>query len=150
MIGFVQLNKDELPGLRELIEIEEMDETGLFLQPCSKLGPQGCTIYTQRPVNCRLFNCKLLKSVQDNELSFEAAMDVLTQVRMKMRAIEAQIATLPVQLKSRSFKFQMRELRKLLQEATPESPLSQGNLNLLSDIDEFNSLVAATFGVSIY
>jgi len=150
LIGFVQFDKEDLPFVRELMDVEEVDEGGFFFQPCTRLGPQGCTIYSQRPKPCRLFKCKLLLRVENGETSYNSAMEDLKIVSMKKQAIEERLYTLPSQLKSVSFKFQICELRKLLREKAAKMPLSEDEQNLLSEIAEFNTLVTKSFGISLY
>ena len=48
LIGFVQLNREEMSVLRELMEIENVNGKGIFLQPCNNYC-DGCTIYSKRP-----------------------------------------------------------------------------------------------------
>ena len=151
LIGFVQLDRDELPVLRELKEIEEVDGNGFFLQPCSNLGSEGCTIYAQRPTNCDKFNCHLITRVAKKELAFDAAIERLNVVRQKKEALEKQVTILPFQLKSQSFFFKILELNKLFADQKKgESSLSKQQEAFLSDLDEFNRLVSDTFGVSFY
>ena len=63
-IGFVQLEENEITRVKKILEIEEVVGNGFILQPCKKLGCNGCTIYNDRPSQCVKFECKLLsKSV---------------------------------------------------------------------------------------
>lgn len=151
LIGFVQLDSDELSVLREVKEIEEVDGTGFFLQPCANLGCDGCTIYAQRPRNCDKFKCEMLKLVESKELGFDSAVERLNVVTQKMRIIEEHLSTLPFKLKSQSFYFKVMELNKLWRnDKKYESSLSQKQEEILSDLDEFNTLVSNTFGISFY
>ena len=69
LIGFVQLESEEIPAIRELMDVEGVKDKGVFLQPCSKYC-DGCTIYSQRPKQCASFKCGLLNSVEQKELDF--------------------------------------------------------------------------------
>ena len=84
LIGFVQLKKAEIPALKNVLEIEvDSNGDGIFLQSCGNLCVEGCTIYDKRPKQCKSFNCKLLKSVEDYEIAFDSAVDVINVVKQK-------------------------------------------------------------------
>ena len=148
MIGFVRLNREELPVLKEIIEIEEEDGKGFFIQPCKNYC-DGCTIYSNRPKQCDNFNCGLLKSVQQKEVDFDSALKTIEVVKQKKKAIEQNLAVLQLKLKSGSFYFKMVELKKLLQKSTSESALTQNHLELISDLEQLDSLLLEKFGVSL-
>ena len=82
LIGYVKLGSEELPALRELLNIEEEGGKGFFLQPC-KSYCDGCTIYSNRPKQCDNFKCGLLKSVEQKELSFDTALERINAVSQK-------------------------------------------------------------------
>ncbi|MBL4710341.1 MAG: hypothetical protein JKY48_18070, partial [Flavobacteriales bacterium] len=48
LIGHVQLDREEIPVVRELMDIEDENGNGFFLQPCTKYC-DACNIYSQRP-----------------------------------------------------------------------------------------------------
>ncbi len=88
LIGFIQVEKKEIPALKDLLEIEEdSNGDGVFLQGCNNLCDEGCTIYEKRPKQCKTFNCKLLKSVGENEIHFDSAVDVIKVVKQKKEVI---------------------------------------------------------------
>ncbi len=149
LIGFVQLESEEFPALRNILEIEESDDIGFFLQPCKKFC-DGCTIYSQRPRQCASFECALLKSVDQKELAFKTAVEIVEEVKQKRLTIEAKLATTQIALKSDSFYFKIVELRKLLSNNALESPLENSHLELMSELDELNVMVSKSFGVSYF
>lgn len=149
LIGYVQLNPEELPTLRELMEIEDANENGFFLQPCNNYC-DGCTIYSKRPKQCANFNCGLLKSVEQKELGFDSAIEIINEVKEQKSAIEKKLDALQFELKSKSFHFKMVELNTLLQKKKSEASLTQGHLELLSDLEQLNGLILGKFGVSVY
>ncbi|MCY1722993.1 YkgJ family cysteine cluster protein [Prolixibacteraceae bacterium Z1-6] len=150
LIGFVQLDNDELPALRKLMDIEEVDNIGLFLHPCTKLGCDGCTIYSQRPRQCGKFKCGILKSIEKKELDFDSAIEVINVLKEKKIAIEKQLATLPFELHSPSFYFKILELKKLFLKDKSGLSLSQNNPELISNLKELDKLVTKNFGISFY
>ncbi len=148
LIGFVQLDKEELPVVRELTDIEEANGKGFILQPCKSFC-DGCTIYTKRPKQCGIFKCGLLKSVEQKELSFDSAVEIIDVLKQKRIGIENKLAALDFELKSPSFYFKMVELKKLLQKNKIESSLTQDHLELLSDIEKLDGMMSQSFDLSL-
>ena len=149
LIGYVKLGSEELPALRELLNIEEEGGKGFFLQPC-KSYCDGCTIYSNRPKQCDNFKCGLLKSVEQKELSFDTALERINAVSQKKISIEKKIAKLPFELESNSFYFKMTELKTLLYKKKAESPVTQNQLELIPELEQLNSLISKNFGVSLF
>ena len=56
-----------------------------FGQPCSCFDGQWCRIYPDRPVRCRTFECRVLKRVQEGELTTASALKMIEQVRKQAR-----------------------------------------------------------------
>ena len=148
LIGFVQLESEELSPVRKLMEIEQTGENGMFFLPCNELGCNGCNIYSQRPKACRNFECGVLKSVEKKELSFDNATDVIDVVKQKKIAIEKHVATLQIELQSKSFHFKMLELKKLLRKDKSELTLSKNHQELKLELEELEKLLSKSFGVS--
>jgi len=149
LIGYVQLDSEELPVLKELMEIEDTNNKGFFLQPC-KSYCDGCNIYSQRPKQCDNFNCGFLKSFQQKELGFDSAIEIINVVKQKKIAIEKKLRILDFQLHSQSFHFKMVELKKLLQKKKSESSLTQNHLELITDLEQLDRLLSQKFGISLY
>ena len=148
VIGFVQLDSEELPAVRALTVIEEENGKGFILQPCKSFC-DGCTIYAKRPKQCGIFKCGLLKSVEQDDLSFDSAVEMINVFKQKRIAIENKLLTLQFELKSPSFYFKMVELKKLLLKNKSESPLSQSHLEILSNVKQLDSLMSKTFDLSL-
>ena len=148
MIGFVQLEKEEVPRLREIMEIDEEGGQGFFLQPCKKFC-EKCTIYPQRPKQCDSFNCGLLQSVEAKELKFNAAIDIIDDVKRRKAIIEEKVEILKIELKAPSFHFKMVELKNLFRLIAKESILSNELLDLNEDVEELDKLMLKRFGVPL-
>lgn len=148
LIGFVQLEREELPGLQELMDLEDVNGKGFFLQPCKNYC-DGCSIYSHRPKQCGDFKCGFLKSFEQKELDFNSAIETVNAVKQQKNAIEKKLALLAIDLQSPSFYFKMVELKKFLQKKKAESTLTKKHLELLSDLKELDSLLLAKFGVSL-
>lgn len=150
LIGFVQLDGEELPALRELLDIEEEDNYGVFFQPCKNLGSDGCNIYSQRPKQCGIFKCELLNTTEKKKLSFNSAIEVIKEIKQKKLVIEKQLEIIPFKLQSKSFYFKILELKKLLREDKSDFPLSQNIQELVTNLKDLDKLVANNFGLSFY
>ncbi|PCI97541.1 MAG: hypothetical protein COB15_07475 [Flavobacteriales bacterium] len=148
MIGFVRLNLEELPVLKEIMEIEEEDGKGFFIQPCKNYC-DGCTIYSNRPKQCDNFKCELLKAHEEKKLDFDSAIGIINELKQKKLAIEKKLSMLQFELKSQSFCFKMIELNTLLQKNKDESVLKQKHLELISDLKQLDNLLTKRFGLSI-
>lgn len=146
LIGFVEVEAAEFSRLKGVLEIEESDEIGFFLHPCEKFC-EKCTIYDQRPKQCGLFECKVLKSYEQGEMDFKAATEIIAEVIEKKVAIDAKLVTLDLNLKSGSFCFKMMEVKNLF--AKNGSKL-KSHSDLMDDIDKLNNLVMNHFGVSYF
>lgn len=141
LIGFVQLEPEEIPAIKKVMEIEEEEGQGFFLQPCTKFC-KTCTIYADRPQSCDAFNCGLLQSLQGEELSFELALKVVDEVKVKKHLIEQKVQVLPFKLQSTSFYFQIVELKRLLSQ---EKNVTFKELK--NDIDELDNILLDKFGL---
>lgn len=146
LIGFVHLDKKEIPRVKQLMTIEETHGEGFFLHPCNKYC-KDCTVYAERPRQCAKFECGLLKSVDQEEMSFNTAVETVQLVKEQKISIEKKLATLDVGLKSPSFYFQMVEVKNLLQKK--KAPLTPNHLELLTEIEELNSLLEKKFDVTL-
>ncbi|MBL4668634.1 MAG: YkgJ family cysteine cluster protein [Flavobacteriales bacterium] len=150
LIGFVQVERKEIPMLKGLLNIEE-DSTGdgVFLHPCNNYC-DGCTIYSKRPKQCAKFNCGLVTSLEQKELDFNSAIEIINTVKQKKIAIEKMLVILHIKLKSPSFYFKMVELKKILEKKKSESSLTPDHLALISDLDQLDSLLPTKFNISAY
>ena len=90
LIGIVEVEAAEFSGFVGILEVEESDEIGFFLHPCEKFC-EKCTIYDQRPKQCGLFECKVLKSYEQGEMDFKAATEIIAEVIEKKVAIDAKL-----------------------------------------------------------
>ncbi|MDB4533600.1 YkgJ family cysteine cluster protein [Vicingaceae bacterium] len=148
LIGFVRLDHDEMPALKKIMEIEDEGGEGFFLHPCDKYC-EGCTIYSERPKQCASFNCGLLKSVEQKELKFDTAIDTIALVKEKKIALENGLSLLKLDLKSESFYFKMVELKNLVKKNKLDSSSSQNHLNLITDLNQFESILSKNFDLSL-
>jgi Fe-S-cluster containining protein len=144
-IGFVQLEEQEILRVREILEIEEEQGNGFILQPCKKLGCNGCSIYNQRPSQCVKFECELLLSIKDKSITIPSAILIVEDVKRKKRAIEILIKKEKIKLTSKSFYFKAFELRKKMLLTTYPS---NNFKTLIGKLEELNLIVTNNFGIS--
>ncbi|WP_299818317.1 YkgJ family cysteine cluster protein [uncultured Pontibacter sp.] len=149
LIGFVQLNREELPGLRELLNVEEATNDGVLIQPCNRYCG-GCTIYSDRPKQCASYDCELLKSLQRKELDYTSAIETVEVAKQRKSAIEEKLALLQIKLQSQSFYFKMTELKKLYQKNEHELSSTPEFKELIADIKQLDSLLSERFGVTVF
>ncbi len=149
LIGFVQLEPKELTNVSKVMDIEVTNGNGIFMQPCDKYC-DGCTIYSDRPKQCASFKCHLLNAVEQKELDFNSAVEMIDAVKQKKASIEQKLAVLEIELKSESFYFKMVELIKWLKNIKPELSLTQNYQELITDLKQLDSMLSQRFGVSLY
>ena len=63
-----------------------------FNQPCTALCGTLCQLYRERPVRCRLFECRQYRLVAAGETSYEAAAARIAQVQDRVAEVEAMLA----------------------------------------------------------
>ena len=144
-IGFVQLEKNELIRIKKRLKIEEVGGNGFILQPCKKLGCNGCTIYNERPLQCVKFECELLLSIKEQNISFSSAVGIIEDVKRKKKAIERLIELEKINLYAKSFYFKAFELRKkMLKTNRPSDGLKQ----VISQLEDLNHMITVNFGIS--
>jgi uncharacterized protein len=145
LIGFVQLEREEVPVMRPLLKVEEANGNGVFLQPCINYCG-GCGIYEKRPKQCAAYECQLLKSVEQNELEFDKAVEMIIEVKELKSVVEKQIAELQLELQAPSFYFKMEEIKNLLQNEQSELTLTAGHLKLRDDLERLDVMLVKYFG----
>lgn len=63
-----------------------------FKQPCSFLKECMCSIYAARPLRCRLFECRQLQRLADQQVTEEDVMHAIGDVKKRVSNIEAMLA----------------------------------------------------------
>ena len=85
----VPLESVELKALRELgFDIMEVLEQAYFPQPCAKLAETSCSVYSERPNNCRGYRCRVLRRLENGELGLEQAHALVQKARELTAAID--------------------------------------------------------------
>ena len=65
------------------VQLKRRAGTTRFQQPCSCLAGKLCRIYSERPVRCRTFECRLLQRVQNGAVTERAALGSIRQARRR-------------------------------------------------------------------
>jgi uncharacterized protein len=58
-----------------------------FAQPCACFDGKHCKIYHDRPGQCRLFECGLLKKVNAGNMKVESAMKTISEAKMLAKSV---------------------------------------------------------------
>ena len=146
LLGFVQLESEEVPVMKELMQVENANGDGVFIQPCSKYC-DGCTIYSKRPKQCASFKCGLLKSFEKKELDFDMAIELINEVKQRKIVVEKKLALQEFKLQSHSFYFKMVELNRL--HKSMSSPSTQNYLDLISELKQLDEILSEKFDLSL-
>lgn len=90
MFQIVRMQPGEVPAeLGRLgLKIRCRDGEYYMEQPCSALRKNICTVYEQRPVRCRLFNCQQLGRVKQGETTESEALAVILETRAMVERVK--------------------------------------------------------------
>lgn len=93
MFQIVRMQPGEVPAeLGKLgLKIRCRDGEYYMEQPCSALREKRCTVYEQRPVRCRLFNCQQLGRVERGETTESEAMAMIIETRALVEKVRGLI-----------------------------------------------------------
>ena len=65
-----------------------------FAQPCACFDGKLCGIYNDRPRRCRMFECGLLKKVQADELTADAALKKISEAKQRREKVRELLRSL--------------------------------------------------------
>ena len=91
--------EDEIPPLMAAsINIYWEGNANKFKLPCAAYKNCICTVYGNRPKNCRMYKCELLKRFERGDISHQAAQEIINKVvslnnEVNALALEASINT---------------------------------------------------------
>src|SRR5215216_8147024 len=96
LFGDVELQaEDDRKGLAALgLRLHQKRKTLLLSQPCSCFDGKLCGIYTDRPVRCRKFNCRLVQDVQNGDRTVPAALKSIKRARRQVKLVRALLESL--------------------------------------------------------
>ena len=120
-----------------------------FLQPCSahreKGGQCSCLIYDQRPMRCRIFNCRQLQDVAAGEITESAALEKIHEARSRVARVNNLIARFGESNTARSLAHRVAHALTLPNKEAQRTPL-HGDLE--AAMKELESLLEREFRVS--
>jgi len=89
LFSHVTLQESEENKKRSNIELELVDGSYSFVQPCQALNSvQGCEVYADRPSMCQKFECDLLKDVKANKLLEIEALDKVEKAKVLKQSLK--------------------------------------------------------------
>ena len=72
---------NELKHIEDKLFVAKDRKTGkdcLYMElGCSKLKDKKCTIYEERPLTCKKFDCKLLKNYNSGKYTYQKCMNII-------------------------------------------------------------------------
>jgi uncharacterized protein len=81
---------DEIGALKIAgVNIVSDGDPNMFTQPCAAHKNCTCTIYANRPQDCRTYKCELLKKFERDEISHEAALEIIKKIVSLKNEVEA-------------------------------------------------------------
>ncbi len=81
LFDVVVLTANDQPDRLPVLQLETPTQELLFRQPCSAFRNQCCSIYSERPDNCRSFKCELLKAIEAELIPWQTALALVEQMR---------------------------------------------------------------------
>jgi uncharacterized protein len=96
LFGDVELQaEDDHKGLAALgLRLHRKRKTLFLSQPCSCFDGKLCRIYTDRPVRCRKFNCRLVQDVQKGDRAVTDALTSIERARRHVKLVRALLESL--------------------------------------------------------
>jgi len=93
MFQIVRMQPGEVPAELGKLGLKIRCRGGEYYmeQPCSALREKRCTVYDQRPVRCRLFNCQQLGRVERGETTESEAMAMIIETRALVERVSGLI-----------------------------------------------------------
>jgi uncharacterized protein len=91
----VELQQGDNPRQLSALGLKLRKKKGVefFLQPCGAHIPKqeqsgcSCTIYSDRPIRCRSFQCKQLRGVLAGEITRERALETISSTRTQVARV---------------------------------------------------------------
>lgn len=149
LIGFVHLEREEVPRVREIMPIEEAGGQGFFVHPCSQLCGTSCQVYEHRPKQCAAFQCGLLKKVSAGEQSKSSAISSIEAVKVLRTELNALLDEMALPLQSKSFYFSLLEGEKILRKRALEGGSDVQASAFFERLKEFEALISEDFDLAL-
>lgn len=96
-------------GIDFVILDKKNDGKLYFKQPCPAHRGGRCSIYTDRPIVCRNYQCKILKAYDRGELEISSAIAIIKRAKSQKEKIIKRISELLPSLQTRNILFLLHE-----------------------------------------
>lgn len=89
LFAHVDLQRDEHPDTRRAlgVALRGNGSDSMLMQPCSCSVEGRCTIYEDRPLTCRAYQCSLLRRLEAGETTSAEARAVIQRTRARRDAV---------------------------------------------------------------
>jgi Fe-S-cluster containining protein len=146
----VKLHTDDDPRLLESLGLEiQRPNSGArkprFKQPCAALEGCRCRIYSERPHQCRHFECLLLKSVMAGRTSYAQALGTIRSARERVDLVERLLADLGDSDQQTALAVRFRRTAKRLEKAGFDETMSERYGRLTLAFHDLNLLLSQAF-----
>jgi hypothetical protein len=91
MFDRVMLQREDRPRALTALGLR-IKKRSFFNQPCTALCGVQCTIYAERPVRCRQFECRQFREVASGQIPESTARARIDEVRRQVAHLESLLA----------------------------------------------------------
>lgn len=114
-----------------------------FNQPCSALCGTRCTIYADRPVRCRLFECRQYRDVAAGTITADAAVARIAEAKRQVVVVEALLDALGGD--NRRKPIAQRCATVFAEAPSPDSAVAARRAELSSEMEKLQTLLTTHF-----
>ena len=82
LFSSVRLKQDDKVAPLKAVDIKFIsnEDSNEFKQPCAAHKNCTCTVYRDRPQECRAYKCELLKRFERNDISYKFALEIINKM----------------------------------------------------------------------
>jgi hypothetical protein len=116
-----------------------------FKQPCAALEGCRCRIYSDRPHQCRHFECLLLKSVMAGRTTFAEAVEIIRKAQERVDLVEHLLIDLGESENRTALAARFRRAAKRLEKAGFDETTAEQYGRLTLAVHDLNLLLSQAF-----
>lgn len=121
-----------------------------FRQPCAALcADRKCRIYTDRPTQCRSFECRVFKGAKAGRITFVAATRQVTQARRKAERIRRLLRKLGDAEEHRSLSDRFRRVQRRMEDGAVEAEAADIFSELSQAVHAFKLMAHEEFYIRV-
>lgn len=141
MFEIVAADDEEIEALAALgFELEPLEDSAIFRQPCRFLKGSLCSVYSGRPNTCRRFRCKTLQALEGGDLTREEALARIAEVRRLLAELVPLLREGETLADARK-----RWLAAMAVDSGPRPPLSGADAQLVAKMTALNLILDRQF-----